>query len=107
MTTTTTTTTVVISSNATVLDQSVEAIITKFNETKAAIKALQAQKDELDTQLREMLLGNDVGTINGVERIRVVQRNNSKIDRDLLKTAWPEAYEATLVETPYTVLQAK
>lgn len=107
MTTKTTTTTVVISSNATALDKSIEATIAKFNETKAAIKALQAQKDELDAQLRDALLGNEVGTVDGVERIRIVLRNNSKIDRELLKAAWPEAYEATLVETPYTVLQAK
>lgn len=107
MTTTTTTTQVVISENTTILDSSVEAIIAKFNETKAALKALSAQKDELDAQLRAVLLDNEVGTINGVERIRIVQRNSSKVDRGLLKITWPEAYEATLVETPYTVLQAK
>jgi hypothetical protein len=107
MTITTTTTQVVISENTTMLDASAEAVIAKFNETKAALKALEAQKDELDAQLRAMLLGNEIGMINGVERVRIVHRNTSKIDRKALQSAWPEAYEATLVESPYTVLQAK
>lgn len=107
MPTITTTTTITTSENTTALDTSVEEIIAKFNETKTALKALEAQKDELDAQLRALLEGNEVGTINGVERIRIVHRNTSKIDRKTLQAAWPEAYEATLVETPYTILQTK
>jgi hypothetical protein len=45
--------------------------------------------------------------INGVERVRVQHRNMSKIDREVLKTIFPEAYSATLVESAYTVLQTK
>jgi hypothetical protein len=107
MATITTTTQVVISENTTALGDGAEAVIAKFNEVKAAIKALEASKADLDAQLRAMLLGNFVGTINGVERVRIVRRNTSNVDRDLLKAGWPEAYEATLVESPYTVVQAK
>jgi hypothetical protein len=54
-----------------------------------------------------MLGDAEVGTINGVERVRIVSRVTSKIDRDLLKTGFPEAFESTYVQTPYTILQTK
>ena len=109
MTTATVTTTskVEVTEVVTNLDPSVEALIVDFNEAKAAIKALEAKKQAAETALREALNGNEVGHINGVERVRVSHRNMSKVDRELLKTAFPEAYSATLVESGYTVLIAK
>jgi len=104
---TTTTTAVTTTEGVTVLDPATETAIAEFNNVKAALKTLEGRKSELDAQLRASLGDNTVGSINGVERIRVVPRNNSKIDREALKAAWPEAYEACLVETPYTILQAK
>ena len=107
--TTTTTTSTVITTTAQVanLDSSAEAIIVEFNEAKAAIKALEAAKAAAETKLRAMLGDAIVGAINGVERVRILSRNRSNIDREALKTAFPEAHAATLVETQYTVLQAK
>lgn len=109
MTTTTKTTTTTTTRTETFvgLPDTAIGLITKFNEAKAAIKAAEAEKAEAEAALREMLQGAEVGVIDGVERVRVSVRNNSKIDRELLKTAWPEAFEATLVVTPYTVLQTK
>lgn len=108
MTTTTTTSTVVTTTEAvTNLDPSAEAVIVEFNEAKAAIKALEAAKAAAETKLRAMLGDTLIGTINGVERVRIVSRNRSNIDREALKAAFPEAHAATLVETQYTVLQAK
>ena len=107
MTTTITTTTVTRTEGVTELDPSIEAVLIAFNEAKAAIKLLEAKKAEAEKTIREALAGNDVGRINGVERVRIQHRVNSKIDRDALKTAWPEAFEATLVQTPYTVISAK
>ena len=107
VTATTITTTVTRSENTTNLAPEVLALITEFNEAKAAIKALEAKKQAAENAIREALDGNDVGLIDGVERVRVQHRNLSKVDRELLKTAFPEAYEATLVESSYTVLQAK
>lgn len=106
-TATTTVTTVTRSEGVTVLDPSVEELIVAFNNAKAAIKELEAQQKKLDTELRSLLAGNLVGSINGVERVRIVTRNMSKIDREALKSAFPEAYEATHVESTYTVLSAK
>lgn len=90
-----------------VLDASVEELIVEFNEAKAAVKAAEARKQAAEVQIRELLGGCDVGAIDGVERIRVQHRNLSKIDRELLKTAFPEAHDATLIQTTYTVLQTK
>lgn len=108
MTTTTTTSTVVTTTEAvTHLDPSAEAVIVEFNEAKAAIKALEAAKAAAETKLRAMLGDTTIGAINGVERVRIISRNRSNIDREALKAAFPEAHAATLVETQYTVLQAK
>lgn len=107
MATITTTTTVKNTTDVTNLDVSAEALLVKFNNAKAAIKALEAEKAEAEKAIRELLDGATVGMINGVERVRVQHRNMSKIDREVLKTIFPEAYSATLVESAYTVLQTK
>ena len=107
MSTVTKVTTVTTTEAVTELDPSVEVIIAEFNATKAAIKELESHKESLDSILRSLLKHNTVGAINGVERVRVLDRTRSNIDREALKAAFPEAYQATLTETKYTVLQAK
>ena len=82
-------------------------LIRAFESIKTTLKGLEAEKARVELELRRLLMDTEVGTIDGVERIRVVKRNNSKIDRDMLRSAWPEAFEATLILTPYTVLQTK
>lgn len=104
-TTKTTTTTTTRTESFVGLPESALALITKFNEAKAAIKLFEAEKAEAESALRDMLGSAEVGVIDGVERLRISARTTSKIDRELLKTAWPEAFEATLVVTPYTVLR--
>jgi hypothetical protein len=107
MTTMTKTTTTTTTEMVAVLDSSVEELIVEFNEAKAAIKEAEAKKAAAEAQIRELLGGSDVGMIDGVERIRVQHRNMTKIDRELLKTAFPEAHEATMIASSYTVLQTK
>ena len=108
MTTTTTTIEVTTEITSVVLDKKVaEALIAEFNAAKIAIKAPESKKQDAEKALREMLGATEVGTIDGVERVRIVHRNLSKIDRETLKSAFPEAYAAVLSESPYTVLQAK
>jgi hypothetical protein len=106
-TTKTTTTSVTTTEGVAVLDIAAEALIVKFNEAKALIKILEVDKAEAEKALRDLLGEAQVGTINGVERVRIASRVTSKIDRDLLKTAFPEAFEVTYVQTPYTILQTK
>jgi hypothetical protein len=107
MTTVTKTTTTTTTELVAVLDNSVEELIVEFNEAKAAIKEAEAKKAAAEAQIRELLGGSDVGMIDGVERIRVQHRNMTKVDRELLKTAFPEAHEATQIVSSYTVLQTK
>lgn len=106
-TTITRTTEVVQTEGVTELDPSIEAKLVEFNAMKAAIKTLEAQKAAAEAAIRAALAGNDVGLINGVERVRVQHRNMTKVDRELLKTAFPEAHEATQIVSSYTVLQTK
>jgi predicted phage-related endonuclease len=103
----TTTTIITVTEASVALDPSAEALIVEFNTAKAAIKAFEAKKAAAEAALRAALGNASVGTINGVERVRVNHRNRSNIDREALKAAFPEAYAATLTETAYTVLQAK
>lgn len=82
-------------------------LIARFTAAKAAIKVLEGQKAEAEAALRAMLGDSTVGVVNGVERVRIQFRNNSKIDRKALEAGWPEAFAATLVQSSYTVLDAK
>lgn len=81
-------------------------LIAQFNDAKAAIKALTEQKEAAEVALRALMGDAEVGTIAGVERIKIATRVRSDINRDDLKTAFPEAYELCLQEKPYTVLTA-
>lgn len=110
MTTSTVVTTTEVATSTTVaaLDNTEAAVlIARFTAAKAAMKALEAEKTAMETAIRNLLGDAEVGTIAGVERIRVASRTRSGIDRKALQAAYPEAYQATLTETTYTVLLAK
>jgi predicted phage-related endonuclease len=81
-------------------------LIAKFDAAKEAIKALETQKAEAEAALRELLGDAEVGVINGIERVKLARSSNSKIDRKALQAGWPDAYEATLVSTPYTFIKS-
>jgi len=102
-------TTEVVTSTTTVELDSTDAaqLIARFTAAKAAMKVLEAEKESAEAAIRELLGDAEVGTIAGVERVRIAQRNRSNIDRKVLQTAFPEAYQASLYESPYTVLIAK
>jgi len=82
-----------------------EKALAKFIAAKEAIKALEAQKEEAEAALREFLGTAEIGVIRGVERFRLTHSSNSKIDRKALQAGWPDAYEATLVSTPYDYIK--
>lgn len=83
-----------------------EELIAKFNEAKIAIKQLEAQKAEAEKALRELMGSSEVGLIAGVERVKIATRVRGDLNREQLKTAFPEAYEACMETKPYTVLTA-
>ena len=105
----TTTTTMVIKTveDVAVLPKNAEDVIKAYNDAKAGIKALEKQKAEAEATLREMLNGANTGVIEGVERLKVSHRTRTGTDTEALKTVFPEAYEATLTKTDYTVLTTK
>jgi hypothetical protein len=103
----TTTTTAVTTVNTVDLTATeAEKVLFQFIAAREAIKAHEAQKDLAEARLRELLGDAGVGMIRGVERFKLQNSTNSKIDRKALEAGWPEAYEATLVKTPYDFIKA-
>jgi predicted phage-related endonuclease len=88
------------------LPLSIESAIARFNEAKAAIKALEEAKKQAEAEIRAALGEATIGTIAGVERVKVASRTRQDINKDDLKDAFPEAYELCLKETTYTVVTA-
>lgn len=82
-----------------------EKALAAFTFAKDAIKAYEEKKAEAEAILRELLGDADVAIIGGVERFKLAHSTNSKIDRKVLQELFPEAFEATLVKTPYTFIK--
>lgn len=84
----------------------IEQAIADFNEAKTLIKELEAQKAKAEAVLREKMGTAKVGLIGGVERVKISSRTRKDINKDDLKSAFPEAYELCLKETTYTIVTA-
>ena len=82
-----------------------EKALAAFVMAKEAIKAYEDKKAEAELILRELLGDAEVAIIGGVERFKLAHSTNSKIDRKVLQELFPEAFEATLVKTPYTFIK--
>jgi predicted phage-related endonuclease len=78
----------------------------KFNAIKAALKAIEEQKAEIEAELREMLGNAEALTVEGQEIFKLAHRTNTSIDKKKLMEAFPEAYEATLKQTAYDFITA-
>jgi predicted nuclease with TOPRIM domain len=78
----------------------------EFESTKAAIRQLEAMKAELEAELRKLLGKAERATFEGQDLFKLAHSSNSKINRDVLRTAFPEAYDATLETKPYTFIKA-
>lgn len=102
-----TTTTIVTTETVRNLNKGTDAIVKAYAKTKADLKVLEAQKTALEEQIRNLMDGAKIGYIDGVKRVEIKDRTLSKIDRKLLQEAYPEAYDATLRTTQYTVLDAE
>jgi len=100
-------TSVAVSTTTVALPKDAEALITEYNDTKAAMKSLEDRKKEVEKALRDLMGEAEVGTIDGVDRLVIHSRTRSGLDKDALKEAFPEAYAACKTETNYTVLLTK
>jgi hypothetical protein len=102
-------TVVAVKSNKTVegVELSAKAIkaLTTFNKAKAAEAKAKALKSKAEAILREALGEAKAGVVEGVVAVRVVNGANTHFDRELMKSLFPEAYEATLKTTEYDYLK--
>lgn len=85
------------------------AALKRAAELKAIEKAgkdAEAERKQLEQDIIYAALGDaQVGIIRGVEAVKVRASSNSSVDKALLQSAFPEAFEATYRKTPYTFLQ--
>jgi hypothetical protein len=78
--------------------------VDQFTLAREVAKQAEKLKKAAEAKLRAKLGDAKTGTINGRPVIQVNSSKNSHIDSDTLLAAFPEAYNATWVETPYTYL---
>lgn len=81
------------------------------NEGRSAVAALKkAREDKKDAEARikdaearvlAALAGARAGTIAGMTVVRLQPGSNSHFDRDVLATAYPEAFTAAMRKTTY------
>ena len=103
----TTVTEVTVTNPVVILDSSVDALVKEYAQAKADIKALEEKKKNAEAAIRELLGDAKIGFIDGVKRVEIKDRTLTKVDRKTLQEAYPEAYEASLRTTEYTVLDAE
>lgn len=83
----------------------VVAMVDEFAEVKAEIARLEKVKDALAKQITDAFGKTaTVLTHYGVEVARLETRQRAGLDTDLLKKAFPEAYEAVKTMKPYQVI---
>lgn len=78
------------------------AAFNKAKQAEAKAKALKAQAEAI---LREALGEAKAGAIDGVIAVRVVNGSNTHFDREMMKSLYPEVYEATIRSTDYDYLK--
>jgi hypothetical protein len=73
---------------------------------EAAGKAAEAERKLLEATIIRPALGSaKFAILRGVKAVTVQGSSNSHIDKDALRDAFPEAYAACYVSTPYTFLK--
>lgn len=85
--------------------QEVRSALAKFVEAKELQDRANALKSEAELVLREALGGDDTATVGGVVAYKLLSSQNSSVDKDTLKTEFPEIYERVLRITPYTFIK--
>jgi ABC-type transporter MlaC component len=76
-----------------------------FAEAKAAEAAAKAAKAAAEKIIREALGEATSGTFRGQTIVRLQSSSNSTLDRETIKTAFPEAYAAALRVTEYDFIK--
>lgn len=101
-------TTAEVKADAVYLDKETQIAIDKFIETRDMITKLEKTKKEFEAQIKSYLGEATKGLLpDGTLRLEMSHRERRGIDTEALKTAFPEAYEATQTLSKYVVLVAK
>ena len=82
--------------------------VEKTSASGLIITKMEKEKKELEAQIKTYLGEATQGLLpDGTLRLEVSHRERRGIDTEALKTAFPEAYEATQTLSKYVVLVAK
>lgn len=87
------------------LDPAMMTAVKAFDNAKKVAKFAKREKKKFEKELRDALDGADVGTINGRPVITRVNSHNSHCDTEILRNAFPEAYEKSLKTCEYDYLK--
>lgn len=89
-----------------VLDETdVQARIDALNEAKRLRKAAEDAEAEARAAVKELLGDARVGVVDGVVKVELVSKERRGVNRELLETAFPEAYRACGTVTRYDELR--
>ena len=83
----------------------VRSALKQFNEAKALEAQAKEMKANAEAILRSALGGNTEATIGGVSAFKIESRTRTNISADVLKTEFPEAYEAAKSVTEYDFIK--
>ncbi len=92
---------------AVVLDSEALNIVNEFFSTRTLANELAKRQKDLEAQVKTILGDAEVGIYDGKVRIERDIRERENLDKKLLMSAFPEAYEAVVSKKPYVVLVAK
>jgi hypothetical protein len=79
--------------------------LSAFNKAKEAEAKAKALKSKAEAIIREALGEAKAGTVEGVVAVKVISSSNTHFDRELMLSAYKEAYDATLKTTEYDYLK--
>lgn len=82
-------------------------LVASLNDTKNALKALEAQEKAVRAEILELMGSAEEATVAGIVQVELKEQTRTDINRQDLKEAFPEAYELCLKETTYKVLRTK
>ena len=80
------------------------AAIADLRHARAAVKAAEAAEAKANGVVLAELAGEDRAFYGDVAVVSVTVRTRAGVNRDLLRDAFPEAYEATRTVTEYGVI---
>jgi hypothetical protein len=83
----------------------VRAALKQFGEAKALAKQAEELKANAEAILRAALGGNTEATVGGVSAFKIESRTRTNISSDVLKSDFPEAYEAAKSVSEYDFLK--